>query len=70
MGKRSKISMGKRLAVATTRLVKWPNRIALALEVLSTREATEETALKAAAYLLGFSQSELPKPKTIREVGY
>ena len=62
--------MGKRLAVATTRLVKWPNRIALALEVLSTREATEETALKAAAYLLGFSQSELPKPKTIREVGY
>lgn len=56
--------------LATTRYAKWPGRIALALEVLQSRPPTEETARKAAAYLLGFKESELPKPKTLREAGF
>ena len=56
--------------LATTRHAKWDVRIRLAKEALETGVATEETAMKAAALLLGYLQSELPKPKALREVGF
>lgn len=49
--------------LATTRHTKWEIRIRLAREALESGPATEETATKAAALLLGYLQGELPKPK-------
>jgi 5-methylcytosine-specific restriction endonuclease McrA len=56
--------------LATTRHTKWDVRIRLAQEVLSTGPNTEDTAVKAAALLLGYLQRELPKPKGLREAGF
>lgn len=59
-----------RKKLATTRLLMWPNRIALAKEVLSSGEPNEQTAIRAAALLLGYRQNEMPSPKPRCEAGF
>lgn len=56
--------------LATTRHTKWEVRIGLARKVLESGPANEDTAKKAAALLLGYLQSELPKVKARREAGF
>lgn len=56
--------------LATTSHTKWDVRITLALEVLNAGPASEETAIKAAALLLGYLQRELPRIKGRREAGF
>lgn len=56
--------------LASTRHTKWEVRIGLALDVLQSKPANEDTAKKAAALLLGYLQSELPPAKGLREAGF
>ena len=67
---RAACSPCNRRKLATTRHTKWDIRIGLARQVLDDNPANEETARKAAALLLGYLQSELPKPKSKREAGF
>ncbi len=56
--------------LATTSHTKWEIHIRLARDVLEAGTADENTAKKAAALLLGYLQSDLPKPKGRREAGF
>lgn len=67
---RAACTLCNRRKLATTRHTKWEVRIGLALDVLQSKPANEDTAKKAAALLLGYLQSELPPAKGLREAGF